>query len=188
MHAEGQDDCPAQPPGAAENVQPALLRVAFRLLWNHDDAEDAVQDALALALRHKADLRDRSRWIGWVTRIVVHQCRAALRRRRVWVKHEPRLRRAALSQTVAEPATPPQEHLHSLRAALAKLPQRQYEVIVLRYLENLSYERIAELLDMAPSTARVQARTALERLRTLLAADEPTWFEWNPSLGEGGAE
>jgi RNA polymerase sigma-70 factor (ECF subfamily) len=57
----------------------------------------------------------------------------------------------------------------AVREALVRLPRRQREVVVLRHLEGLSYETIAGMLRMAPATARVHAKAALENLRERVA-------------------
>ena len=60
---------------------PALHRLAFRQLRNHEDAEDAVQDALLSAFTHISQFEGRSHISTWLHRIVVNSARMHLRRR-----------------------------------------------------------------------------------------------------------
>ena len=59
-----------------------LYRIAFRLLGNHEDAEDALQEALWKAFRRLPSFQGRSALSTWVTRIVINSALMTLRRRR----------------------------------------------------------------------------------------------------------
>ncbi len=57
----------------------------------------------------------------------------------------------------------------AIKRLLPQLPQRQYEVTVLRHLQGMSFEQIGEVLGIAPATARVHAKAAREALRDMVA-------------------
>jgi len=59
----------------------SLYRIAIRLLGNHPDAEDAVQDAFLSAYTHLGQFKGQARMSSWVTRIVINSARMKLRRR-----------------------------------------------------------------------------------------------------------
>jgi RNA polymerase sigma-70 factor (ECF subfamily) len=145
-----------------------LVRLAFRLVWNRDDAEDVVQESLTVAHARDGQLRGPDKWWSWLRRIVIHRCHTAgrdkVRRRRLGE------RLAARRNTAADqaPASESGELTELIRGALPNLPARQREVVVLRHLEGLSYEEIGEVLEIAPATARVHARAGLEALRMAL--------------------
>jgi len=154
-----------------------LCRLAFRFLWNRADAEDAVQEALQAAHLHRQQLADGTKWWPWLRRITIQKCHQIGRRKR-------------RDRTVAMPAqfevaadSEDGDHLaesEATRLALDRLPQRQREVVVLRHLEGMGYDEIAVILDIAPSTARVHARAALEALRDHLVQQHPDWFDRQP--------
>jgi len=54
------------PDVASPAIRDRLFRLAYRLLWNHDDAEDAVQNVLAAALTKGGQLRDGDKWWPWI--------------------------------------------------------------------------------------------------------------------------
>jgi RNA polymerase sigma-70 factor (ECF subfamily) len=145
-----------------------LVRLAYRFLWNQDDAEDVAQDALTIAIDRSEDLRDDDKWWSWMCRIVVHRCHELGRRRKRWQKHEPMVV-AGINQQAEAPSLEEQaQPSDRMRDCLNKLPKRQQEVIVLRHFEGMPYERIAEVLEIKAATARVHARAGREMLRTLL--------------------
>ncbi|MCB9849722.1 MAG: RNA polymerase sigma factor [Phycisphaerales bacterium] len=149
----------------------ALVRLAYRLVWNLDDAEDAVQDALVRAAERREQLADTSRAWSWVRAIVVRQCHDLRRRTQRGTRAM-----AAIEERKRDDSAPPQAHElvagaelnDRVRAAIAALPERQQSVLVLRHLEELSYPEIAELLGMSESTVRVQVRNARESLCRML--------------------
>lgn len=67
------------------------------------------------------------------------------------------------------------EVLKALPAAIAKLPQRQRQVVIWRYYESRSFEDIAELLKVRPATARSLLRHGLNNLRKQVANSELVW-------------
>lgn len=154
-----------------------LVRLAYRFLWNRDDAEDVVQDALSIAHQRTEDLRDSSSRWAWVCRIVVNRChehgRQKLRRERhegpVRLETQRRLERQSTADTA--------DDKELLRRILGELPRRQYEVIVLRHLQGMSFEQIADVLAIAPTTVRVHVRAGRETLRRLMLKRDPDWFE-----------
>ena len=140
-----------------------LVRLAYRLLWNVDDAEDAVQNALLQAAKKQDQLADRGKLWSWVRAIVVRQCydtqRARQRRQRATdvVRERAELQADDFAGQAAMGA--------ELREHIQALPERQRTAIVLRHLEELSYTEIATIMGTSESTARVQVRNAREALR-----------------------
>ena len=65
-----------------------LVRLSYRFLWNHEDAEDVAHDSLVTALARIDDLRDSSKWWSWVCRVAVNRCFVVLRRRAKGQQHE----------------------------------------------------------------------------------------------------
>lgn len=157
-----------------------LVRLAYRFTWNRDDAEDAVQEALGVAYDRAGELRDASRWWAWVRSIVIQQCRLLGRRSLMEKRHQRRLAEGGARPTATGAGVPEagdDELKAMVRLLLAELPPRQREVIVLRHLEDLSFDEIGELLAMSPSTARVHAIKGREALRKLVLKRFPEWGE-----------
>lgn len=170
-HQPNQRSVPAsyRPPGGkfTRDTRDRLVRLAFRFLWNRDDAEDAVQDALTRSLEHRNELRSEDKWWSWISSIVVRKCHELGRKRKTKNEHLARIQSETASSTVESSGEFNVEH-HVIKSSLVKLPRRQREVIVLRHLELMSYEQIGELLGLSPSTVRVHARNGLESLRKML--------------------
>ncbi len=169
-HAELPSD------GAAVEMRARLVRLAYRLLWNWHDAEDAVQEALTVASRSRGQLRDPSKWQPWLTRIVVHQCllerrRIARRQRLKAASPKPAGTRASEAGVVLET----RELSEVLKRLIAALPRQQRVALVLRHLEGMDYSSIAGIMEASESTVRGHVRSAREALRETILRRFPEW-------------
>lgn len=142
----------------------ALVRLAMRLVDDQETAEDLVQDVfLGLAGARKA-VSEPERYLRHA---VVNRCRSALRRRKVAQTFSTRRQAdeaAAGSDEVAERHGDRQRIL----AAIAALPIRQREVIVLRYYEDLSVAQIAATLNVSPGAVSSALNRALAALAPMI--------------------
>ena len=149
----------------------ALVRLAVLLVDDLASAEDVVQDAFAALARRRGGLRDPSAAVGYLRVSVVNGARSMLRKRRTVRGYKPpRVIEAAGPEdrlVVAE------EHREVL-AAVKLLPDRQREVLVLRYWSGLSEAEIAAALGVSAGTVKSTASRALDALERTLR-DKEGW-------------
>jgi RNA polymerase sigma-70 factor (sigma-E family) len=136
----------------------ALLRTAYLLTGDHQDAEDLVQTALIKAVPKWGRLREHE---PYVRRILVNESISRWRRGRWHETPVPEVRDRPLPGHDVDQQV-------VLRQALARLAPRQRAVIVLRYFDDLTEAQTADALGIAVGTVKSQARDALARLRTLV--------------------
>lgn len=156
-----------------------LVRLAYRFLWDHHDAEDAVQSALLLAERKQDQVADRSRAWAWVRSIVVRQCHDIRRSSRRVQRLESEVReRAQQAPREDHAASLEREELQQrLRSLIAMLPEQQQTAVVLRHLEQMDFNAIGDIMQVSAVTARVHARNGREALRRMLIRQNAGWFE-----------
>jgi RNA polymerase sigma-70 factor (ECF subfamily) len=154
--------------------QPLLFRTACLLAGSAADAEDAVQDGLVKAWRALPRFRAGEPVRPWLLAIVANEARSRRRaagRRAAWT-----LRLAAHERSSGDAAPSPEavvlvrERRQELTDLLRALPEREREVLVLRYVLDLSEREMAGVLDCRPGTVKSRLSRALERLR----AEAPT--------------
>jgi RNA polymerase sigma-70 factor, ECF subfamily len=136
-----------------------FARVASAITGDGESGRDAVQNAFAAAVRGRRSFRGTGSVDAWLWRIVVNEAK--------------RLRREPLYQPLAaahEPATNGNGGRDELgvRALLAALPDRQKEVVYLRYYADLGYREIAEVLEIEVGTVSATLSAAHTRLRKTL--------------------
>lgn len=147
----------------AELVQPhyqAAFRVAYGMLHDSVEAEDAVQEAAFKAWRRLGNLREGSSLRPWFLAIVANQCRT-VSKSRWWsvLKVEPP---EPAGQTVDVAAAV------DLRRALRRLSHDERLVIVLRYYLDMPFEEIATTLGISAKAARNRVERAVRRLRPII--------------------
>ena len=136
-----------------EAMQGALYRVAYGLLLNRADCADAVQDALLRAWEKRRTLKNEAFFGTWLTRILINECYAVLRRRKT----------ALPIDALPEPAAPPDAD-PALHDAIARLDEKLRLPIVLYYMEGYAVKDIARMLRLPAGTVK----TRLARARALL--------------------
>ncbi len=146
--------------------QKTVYNVALRVLGHPEDARDATQNVFLKVFEHLDSFDPRYRFFSWVYRIALNE--AMNRRRR---------RQQSTALTNEEPDGVPgpeavvagEQTGKALEDALQRLVAEQREVVVLRHVAELSYEEMAEVLQVPEKTVKSRLHSARMRLRELLA-------------------
>lgn len=146
-----------------------LVRLAWLITRNWEDARDAVQDALSSLYRRWSRLPEGDRRDSYVSRTVVNACLAVIRRRRSQPVPDP----SALIEApvCADPSSAVVEAEAAWRLC-AELPPVQRAAVVLRFYDDYSFGQIAEALGCPESTARSHVHRAMATLRSRLQKGE----------------
>jgi RNA polymerase sigma-70 factor (ECF subfamily) len=138
---------------------PAAQRLAYGMLQNAHDSEDAVQEATFKAWRAFPRLREGSNLRAWFLTIVANECR--MRRRNRWWSI------LKLAAPAVEDPSPSglNEAAMDLRQALSRLPAEMKLAIVLRYYLDLPFDEVGRVLGVSSKAARARVHRALRRLR-----------------------
>ncbi|HEV7471099.1 MAG TPA: SigE family RNA polymerase sigma factor [Pseudonocardia sp.] len=143
-----------------------LIRLAVLLVDQPATAEDVVQEAFTGLHRHWSGLRDEAAAVAYLRTAVVNGSRSVLRRRRTAREYvAPHGVNARSAESLAMLSA---EH-QSVVDALASLPPRQREVLVLRYYGGLSEAEIAESAGISRGTVKSTASRALDTVARVLA-------------------
>jgi RNA polymerase sigma factor (sigma-70 family) len=142
--------------------QHRVFGVALRMLRNAAEAEEVAQEAFLRAHRALADFRGDAKLSTWLYAIVSRLCltRLGSGERRMARQGEETLMRLANSEGDPSDALERGEVEAALHRAIAELPEDRRIVVVLRDLEGLSYEEIAQALDLELGTVRSRLHRA----------------------------
>ena len=150
-----------------------VYTLALRITGDREDAEDAAQEAFLSAWKGLPNFRGEAGFSTWLYRLTSNAAIDCLRRdRRQRVSAS--LDDGELGMEVSDPAPTPQEQAESeslreaVRWGLGELSNEHREVLALREFQELSYEEIAQQLDMDLGTVKSRISRARGALRKIL--------------------
>jgi RNA polymerase sigma-70 factor (ECF subfamily) len=172
-------------PGSFEQLVRAhggrMLAVARRLLSSEEDARDAVQEAFLNAFRNIDRFEGQALLSTWLHRIIVNVSLMKLRSRKRKPEESldhllPAFRDdghfAERFDSGSEPADQRlarQEEQAAVRAAIDELPDHYRTILLLRDIEGISTQEVADQLGITPNAVKLRLHRARQALRTLLA-------------------
>ena len=159
-----------------------LYDLAFRLLRNETEAEDALQDALVEIYRHLADFRHGSRFSTWIYSIVLNRVRNKLRRNKIvkWRSLDvPRMTEEGEHPVEMAEPNPPLEmlmdrklELETIHREVKTLPAHYQSIFTLHYFQGLPLEEVARKLHRPIGTIKVYLHRARKILYKKWHSDE----------------
>lgn len=140
-----------------ERTQGACSRLAVSILKDPELSRDALQDAYFVVFQRIGQLRDCNAIKSWLFRIVTHCCHDILRRRGQEFQAE--IEVAEVVPDLAEGVG----RQETIRATFAQLPEIDRTTLALREVASLSYEEMAEVLQVPLGTVRSRLAKARQR-------------------------
>jgi RNA polymerase sigma-70 factor, ECF subfamily len=172
--------------GLSEQYQQQLLRAAQRITRNHEDSEDAVQDALMNAFIHLRDFDGRSSFGTWLTRIAINSALMILRKRRGLLESAmvstDDFSENALGYEPADHAPNPEklyacsEEHGLLKTAISRLRPALREVLEVHQLQDRPMREAAQAMSISVAAAKgrlFHAKAALRRSPVLRLMCKP---------------
>jgi RNA polymerase sigma-70 factor (ECF subfamily) len=175
-----------------------VYQLAFRYFNNPDDAADITQETFMRIYRSIATYRSEAKLSTWIHRIAVNLCLDELRRRKrnneMSMDAHLLTEEGEMELQLKDPSPGPHqqtESLHRMEALkkhLASLPDEQKTAVILRDINNLSYQEIAKILECNLGTVKSRINRGRIALRELLLKEGelfPLGASHNSRRGEG---
>src|SRR5271154_2638321 len=159
-----------------------ILRRAYRIVKNWQDAEDVLQESLIRAFLHLKDFEERSSFSSWLTRIAINFALMSLRKKRGHIEismevfnddHELLYR-----WEPKDPAESPEsnfsrrEREKMLEGAIRELPPMFRQVVQMKVIEGRSGEEVSQALGISVPAAKSRLARAKTELRVSLASGD----------------
>jgi RNA polymerase sigma-70 factor, ECF subfamily len=158
--------------------QQKAYNIAFRFLGNHEDANEIAQDAFVSVYRNLRAFRGHSSFQTWLYTIIMNLARNRYRKmkrrkedRRISLDAPLRTDESDAAREVPDTSLSPDRGLYGkeiqqkLQDALEMIEPEHRQVVVLRHIECLSYEEIAQILGCAEGTIKSRLHRARQELR-----------------------
>ena len=153
-----------------------IYALAYGITGSVEDARDATQETFISAYRNLPRFRGEAQVSSWLHRIAVNQCITRQRRARVraetGLEEEVEAGREQFLSTGREAspahASESKQRAEAVRRAVASLPQELREVVLMKEFEELTFQEIADALQIPLSTVKSRLYTALRQLRLKL--------------------
>lgn len=155
-----------------ERFQARLFNAMLQVVGSHDEAEDVVQDSFVQAYVKLDTFQGNSKFFTWLYRIAFNNALSRQRRKR----HD-----LSIEQSREVTGSDPQDRLESpeepllreervslVHRALTMLTEEHRSILVLREMEEMSYEEIAEILTINIGTVRSRLSRARNQLKIQL--------------------
>jgi RNA polymerase sigma-70 factor (ECF subfamily) len=153
-----------------------IYALAYGITGSVEEARDATQETFIAAYRSLPRFRGEAQVSSWLHRIAVNQCITRQRRARVRAEtalaEEVEAGREQFLSTGREAspahASESKQRAEAVRRAVASLPQELREVVLMKEFEELTFQEIADALQVPLSTVKSRLYTALKQLRLKL--------------------
>lgn len=145
-----------------------LLRTCYMYLHDRGMAEDATQETFLKAFKALDSFRGESSEKTWLMRIAINTCRDM--KRSAWFRN---MDRSVEIERLPLPAREAAfEEADALTQAIAKLPPRHREVILLYFYQDMTIREIAAVLDASASTVQKRIKTGCSKLKKMLGKED----------------
>ncbi len=146
-----------------------VYRLCYRFVNNHEDANDLAQEVFLRAWRAIPRFRGESSFSTWLYRIAVNACLNFRGLRRPATQEPP----DGLADPVpgAEARLEAEDEVRRVRAAIARLPEKQRATLILKVYHELTHDEVAQILGSSVGTVKANLFHALGNLRRLVAGE-----------------
>lgn len=147
-----------------------VFRLALRMCGNEADADEVAQEAFLSAWKALPNFRGDSQFSTWLYQLTSHAAIDLMRREKRQIAAED-----ITEVSAPDPAPGPQQQAEqsetrqAVRDAMAQLSPEYRQIVVLRFLQELSYEEIGTVLKLPPGTVKSRLNRAKSQLKDILS-------------------
>ncbi len=151
-----------------EKYQDIVFSIALKVLRNREDAEEMAQESFIKAYKSLHTFKGTAKFSTWLYRITYNNCISEVRKKK---QHFVSTDDVEISHDVDElnlDGIPEENRAKYIKAALEKLPEDEYTLILLYYFEDQSIDEISKVTKLTASNAKVKLHRARKKLYTIL--------------------
>lgn len=157
-----------------EKYQQKLYWHIRRMVLSHDDADDVLQNTFIKVYRSIDQFEQKSSLFTWLYRIATNESLTFIERNKKFQYDfvDQQDEHPAISQLKADPYFEGNDIQLALQEALCRLPEKQKQVFLLRYHDELSYKEMAEVLQTSEGALKASYHHAVKKIETYFKQKE----------------
>ncbi len=162
--------------------QSRVYWVARRVVGTHEDADDIAQETFVKAYTALGDFRGESSFFTWLYRIAINLSLNAIRKKQLvnYLRESEIINRIFPSSDDPSRDVEFKETQSRLEEAIARLPEKQRAVFVMRYYDEMSYEEISEVMKTSVGGLKANFFHALRKVREYMTNEIPSGTSGHP--------
>jgi RNA polymerase sigma-70 factor (ECF subfamily) len=168
-----------------------IVNVAYMMIGDRHEAEDVAQDAFIRAYKALPKFQHKAKFSSWLYQIALNLCKDFLKSKARSIKKMDDEKLQALEKRMEGSVSQvllAAELTEGIRNVIYGLPELYREVFVLRHLQGVDYDDVAEITNVPADTVRVRAYRARELLRSSLAPIVDTYWKEMAAREKSGAK
>jgi len=145
-----------------------VYSIAFKVLRNREDAEEMAQESFIKAFKSLHTFKGEAKFSTWLYRITYNNCISEVRKKKIKFVSADDVQISDEPEELNLDGIPAENRAKYVKAALEKLPEDEYTLILLYYFDDKSVEEIGEITKMTESNVKVKLFRSRKKLYTIL--------------------
>lgn len=151
-----------------EKYQDIVFSIALKVLRNREDAEEMAQESFIKAYKSLHTFKGNAKFSTWLYRITYNSCISEVRKKKQYFVSTDDVEISHDVEELNLDGIPEENRAKYIKAALEKLPEDEYTLILLYYFEDQSIDEISKVTKLSVSNAKVKLHRARKKLYTIL--------------------
>ena len=151
-----------------ERYQDIVFSIALKVLKNSEEAEEMAQESFIKAYKSLKSFKGKAKFSTWLYRITYNTCISETRKKKHHYTSTDDIQISDEAEEMNLDGIPEENRAKYIQAALQKLPEDEYTLVLLYYFEEQSVEDICKVSGLSASNAKVKLFRARKKLYTIL--------------------
>jgi len=151
-----------------EKYKDIVFSIAMKVLRNREDAEEMAQESFIKAFKSLHTFKGEAKFSTWLYRITYNNCISEVRKKKIKFVSADDVQISDEPEEMNLDGIPAENRAKYVKAALEKLPEDEYMLILLYYFDDKSVEEIGEITKMTESNGKVKLFRARKKLYAIL--------------------
>ncbi|SHF25057.1 RNA polymerase sigma-70 factor, ECF subfamily [Mariniphaga anaerophila] len=151
-----------------EKYQDVVFSIALKVLKNREDAEEMAQESFVKAFKSLHTFQRKAKFSTWLYRITYNTCISETRKKKQYFASTDEVQISDEVEEMNFDGIPAENREKYIKAALAKLQEDEYTLVLLYYFEDQSVEDISKVTGLSGSNVKVKLYRARKKLYVIL--------------------